>query len=63
MWGKFTVMEEEKDGIAIVDQDLVAPERRGKQCLVGCIIAEKQINKEAFRTTMLNVWRPTGCSI
>jgi hypothetical protein len=34
-----------------------------KQCLVGCVIAEKQINKEAFRTTMLNVWRPTGCSI
>lgn len=42
MWGKFTPTEEEKDGIAIEDQDLEALEKRGKQCLVGdtCLISQ-----------------------
>lgn len=31
--------------------------KRGKPSLVGLFIANKVVNKEAFRTTMLNIWK------
>lgn len=29
-------------------------------CLVGCIVAEKILNKDSFRSTMMKVWKLTS---
>ncbi|XP_040990949.1 uncharacterized protein LOC121238174 [Juglans microcarpa x Juglans regia] len=57
LWNKFSLTEEERYEIVITDQDIENNMGRGKLCLVGRVIADKKINKEAFKNTMLKVWK------
>jgi hypothetical protein len=41
----------------VLVKDVEELELVGERCLVGSIIAEKAINREAFRSLMTNLWR------
>lgn len=43
--------------ILVVEDDIRATLERGKCCFIGKIMDEKRINHEAFKTTMLKVWK------
>jgi hypothetical protein len=46
--------------ITVADQEIEKLERKGARCLVGCIIAKKQINKDALGSLMTNLWKVKG---
>lgn len=47
-------------GILIINGEIADMEKKGERCFVGCIIAEKLINKEAFLSMMLKLWKTRG---
>lgn len=54
---RFSLTEGEQTGIVVLDTDVEELEQIGERCLVGRIITEKAINREAFRSLMTNLWR------
>ncbi|XP_041016155.1 uncharacterized protein LOC121258677 [Juglans microcarpa x Juglans regia] len=57
LWSKFSLTEEERYEIVITDHDIDNNMKRGRLCLVGKVIADKKINKDAFKNTLLKVWK------
>ncbi|XP_035544650.1 uncharacterized protein LOC118348031 [Juglans regia] len=57
LWNKFSLTEEERYEIVITDQDIETNMERGKLCLVGKVIADKKINKDAFKNMLVKVWK------
>lgn len=53
---KFSLTDGEQTDIVVFDKDVAGLELVGERCLVGSIIAEKFINREAFRSLMTNLW-------
>lgn len=53
----FSLTEGEQTGIVVLDSEVEELELIGERCLVGCIIAEKSINREVFRSLMSTLWR------
>jgi predicted DNA-binding antitoxin AbrB/MazE fold protein len=49
---KITLSEGEKVGITIIEDEIAEVCMIGEQCLVGRIWAEKQINKDAFKSVL-----------
>lgn len=59
-WKRFNLSDLEKT-IDAFDQAI--PEeisRREHLCLLGLIVVDKAVNKEAFRSTMVSLWRLKG---
>lgn len=54
-WNRFSLTEEEKEEIVITGNNVKETMERGKLCLVGKIIADMKINKEAFKNTMFKI--------
>lgn len=57
-WKRFNLSDLEK---MIDDFDQAIPKeisRRERLCLLRLVVANKAVNKEAFRSNMLSIWRP-----
>lgn len=57
-WSNLKLTESEQHEVKIdaVDDEIMF--RRGKQCQIGILVSEKSINREAFKSTMQNIWKP-----
>jgi hypothetical protein len=56
-------LPEEEEGITVSDQDIVDLDSKGECCPVGQVVAEKQINKEAFKMLMIKLWKLRGRAV
>lgn len=57
LWGKFQLTEEESED-CIVPQEMLAEEHSWRpNCLLGCLLTRKGFHKEAFKSTMENIWK------
>jgi hypothetical protein len=56
----FPLTTGEKQGILIEDDETVDLQSKGELCLVGRLGVAKKINKEAFKATMVRVWKLEG---
>lgn len=56
-WGNLKLTEVEQLEIKANNYNEEVVIKCGKFCLVGLLIADKVVNKEAFRTTMLDLWK------
>lgn len=56
MW-YLSLIENERNGIEIGVGDVEDYILRDKCCLLGKVIADKPFNIDAFRTTMLKIWK------
>ncbi|XP_059452415.1 uncharacterized protein LOC132183040 [Corylus avellana] len=59
-WARFSLIEGEQEGITVKEEDVENLVKIGERCLVGRIVAEKSINREAFRSLMTTLWRVKG---
>jgi hypothetical protein len=60
LWGKFTLTEVEQDGLEAVEEEVDGISNQGSHCLVGKLISERLIGKDAIRKNMVRNWRLTG---
>lgn len=59
-WKRLNLLDLEKP---IDDFNQAIPEEishREQLCLLGFVVAEKTVNKEDFKSTMLGIWQPKG---
>jgi hypothetical protein len=54
------LLDKEKAGILITEDDTAELRMRSGRCLVGRIMSERKIQKEAFRTLMARLWKTRG---
>ncbi|XP_042950058.1 uncharacterized protein LOC122282169 [Carya illinoinensis] len=59
-WEGLTLIEQESDTMRIEETVLEPLVEKGNRCLLLQLIAERTVNKQAFKTTMSKVWRPEG---
>ncbi|XP_042944695.1 uncharacterized protein LOC122278581 [Carya illinoinensis] len=60
LWEGLNLTEIEEEPITVAAQDIMAATQRGKNCLLAKVITERYSNKEAFHSTMTQVWRNEG---
>lgn len=60
MCGRISLSDSEKEGISITKGDIAMLKERGTRCLVGRLVTEKRINKEAFCSLLTRLWRLGG---
>ncbi|XP_042969146.1 uncharacterized protein LOC122301843 [Carya illinoinensis] len=60
LWEGLTLTEDEQAFVKVSDKDLMEAAQRGSFCLLAKVITERIFNKEAFRSTMLQVWKLEG---
>ncbi|KAF5447349.1 hypothetical protein F2P56_032906, partial [Juglans regia] len=60
LWKGFTLTDQEKKGFEVTKTEVETVAGEKKFCLQLLVVAEKQVNKEAFRTTMSKLWSPEG---
>jgi hypothetical protein len=60
MWGKFSLLEDEDEGVSVDLSELDPLVNRGKVCLNGKILADRIVPKEFFKGPLLRAWRPKG---
>jgi hypothetical protein len=59
-WTRFSLTKGEQEGITVKEEDVENLVKIGERCLVGRIVAEKSINKDAFRSLMTTLWKVKG---
>jgi hypothetical protein len=57
---KFTLTGVEQDGLVVEEEDVEEISIKGLHCLVGKLISERVIGKDAIRTAMKRGWKPRG---
>ncbi|XP_041009453.1 uncharacterized protein LOC121253514 [Juglans microcarpa x Juglans regia] len=60
LWEGFNLTDIEKEVVNFSAEDISRAEERAKKCLLICILMDKNLNKEAFKTTMSKIWNPEG---
>jgi hypothetical protein len=60
MWGKFSLIEDENEGVAMNDSELEPLVHRGQVCLVGKLLVDRIVPKDYFQAPLLRIWRPVG---
>lgn len=50
----------EKQEILITQEEILLSRGKSKRCVVALVVAEKKVNKGAFRATMGKVWKAVG---
>lgn len=60
LWEGLKLIEEEEDVAKLSDQSILEASLRGKNYLMALIISNRGFNKEAFHTTMPQVWKLEG---
>jgi hypothetical protein len=58
-WEKFSLLEDEDTGVCLESSELTPLVNRGKDCLIGKIVADHIIPKDFFRGPLLHAW-PEG---
>jgi hypothetical protein len=58
--GKISLTGGETKGLIICEGELAGGRERGDWCLVGKVSSERQVNKEAFRNVLSQLWRTVG---
>lgn len=58
--GRLSLSGGEQEGIQILDEELSEGRAQMARSLVGRIGSTKRINREAFRTLMMRLWKPMG---
>ncbi|KAG2674102.1 hypothetical protein I3760_13G120100, partial [Carya illinoinensis] len=59
-WEKLSLTEREKEGVSLAPHNMPTGREQALSCLMVMIMAEKIINKEAFKSTMAKIWRCTS---
>lgn len=60
-WGNLKLTEAKQYVVQVDTTNKEMVMKRGRPCLVGLIVLDKAVNKEAyFKTTMLSIWKPKG---
>ncbi|KAF5445241.1 hypothetical protein F2P56_034307 [Juglans regia] len=57
LWDRLSLTEEESKDVVVKEGDIHATLERGRFCLIGKIITEKRVNRDAFKGTMLKIWK------
>jgi hypothetical protein len=60
MWGNFSLLDDEKEGVSLDADDLNPLVHRGKSCLVGKLLVDRIVPKEIFKAPLIRAWKPTG---
>jgi len=60
MWGNFSLLDDENEGVSLDADDLNPLVRRGKSCLVGKLLVDRIVPKEFFKAPLIRAWKPTG---
>ena len=58
--GRISLTKKEKVGIKVEEGDVLEVREVVGKCLMGKVWAEKNINKEAFKTVLANIWCTVG---
>jgi hypothetical protein len=58
MGGRLKLSDGESIGITITADDTADLRLKSGRCLVGRIMSERRIQKEAFQTLMTRLWKP-----
>ncbi|XP_041009344.1 uncharacterized protein LOC121253392 [Juglans microcarpa x Juglans regia] len=56
-WEGLSLIEQERNEVVIPFITMEKAVQQGQLCLLALIIAEKVVNKEAFKNTMTKIWR------
>lgn len=59
-WQKLKLTEAERNATQIERGILEAISQREKLCLLGFMVSEQMVNKEAFKSTIQTLWRLKG---
>jgi hypothetical protein len=59
LWWNFSLTEEESLEVEAIDQALIGMFQRGRSYLVGKLIADQIIGKDAVKSTLVRGWKPT----
>lgn len=57
LWNKFSLTAEEKDENVVKGKDIKETMEKGQHCLVGKVIADNKINRQALKNTMFKIWK------
>jgi hypothetical protein len=60
LWRNFTLSEDESLGVDVIDLGMTELGSRGKSCMVGKLISDRVIGKDAIKSTLIRGWRPAG---
>lgn len=60
LWLNFSLSKEESVGVKVVDQCMIGIADRGRSCVVGKLIADRVIGKDAIKATLTKGWKPVG---
>ncbi|XP_059436686.1 uncharacterized protein LOC132169716 [Corylus avellana] len=60
MMENFSLLEEEQLELEIPKQKMKGTAQRGKQCLVGKLIADHLVSKDTIRAKLIRGWKPSG---
>ena len=58
--GRISLIGGEKVGIKISEGEIAANREKRERCHVGRIGDEKIVNKEAFKSVLVRIWRGDG---
>jgi hypothetical protein len=58
--GKISLTGVENKGLIIYEGEIARGREKGEWCLVGKVSGERQVNKEAFRTVLSQIWQTVG---
>ncbi|XP_042952250.1 uncharacterized protein LOC122289336 [Carya illinoinensis] len=58
LWNKLSLTKEERYELVITEQDVQVTTEKRKLCLVRKFIADKRVNRDAFKSTMMK-WKAT----
>lgn len=58
--GKLSLVGGKATGISVIEGEIAEGREIGKRCLVGKIGIEKKVNKKAFKSMLLRLWRIGG---
>jgi hypothetical protein len=59
-WGKFIHDDDESMGVALDGEDIAPLVQKGKECLIGKLLADRIMSKVHLRAPLLRIWRPGG---
>jgi hypothetical protein len=59
-WEKFSLLEDEDTRVCLESSQLTPLVNRGKDCLIGKLVANRIIPKDFFRGPLLRAWKPEG---
>lgn len=60
LWENFNLTEEESTTVAVREENLEDFAKKGQDCLVGKLIADRVVGKEAVRSTIILWWKSMG---